>query len=546
MGTHLRKEQCPVCADQGKDNSGDNLQVYDDGSWCAACGYVEDVRGEPPGAYKTDLIKQELPKEYLPMVRVGEYKDIVSRNISKDVCEKYHYSFSDYADEQVHVVSFYSSGAIVAQKLRLKGKQFKWLGDKSQIQNPLFGMELFEPNAKLNITICEGELDTLCLATREQGKWPIVGLLDGAGGQGIKAIAKAKDWLCKFKSVTLLFDGDKTGRQCAEECAKLLGPKAKVVNMPDSEDVCSMIATKRGEELRQLEIRATSIRPKDIVNISDYTDDDLYSVEATGITIPYPKLNKMIHGLKAGRLYLFCAGSGMGKSTLAKELALHLMEVHNINVGSIFLEQSDKEAMKNYIAMLNNVESERFNDDKTLITSENRQEARELLSKHAYFYKHFGSLDSNKLLQKIEYMMLANDCDYVILDHISMVVSGGETEHGERKDIDMLMTNLRTLIQTHNKSVIAITHLKRPHSGRESFNNGGTINLDDLRGSATLEQVPDFVVAIEGNQFDEAQKDMRKLKVLKCRLGGKIGYADLCKYSDVTGRLTAIDDNFEV
>ena len=39
-------EQCPACADLGKDRSGNNLARYSDGScFCFSCGYFETANG---------------------------------------------------------------------------------------------------------------------------------------------------------------------------------------------------------------------------------------------------------------------------------------------------------------------------------------------------------------------------------------------------------------------------------------------------------------------------------------------------------------------
>jgi hypothetical protein len=39
MPTLLYRTRCPACAKQGRDNSGDNLAVYEDHSYCFSCGY---------------------------------------------------------------------------------------------------------------------------------------------------------------------------------------------------------------------------------------------------------------------------------------------------------------------------------------------------------------------------------------------------------------------------------------------------------------------------------------------------------------------------
>ena len=47
MGTLVNRKQCPSCATAGRDNSEDNLAVYDDGSgYCFSCGHYENDKGE--------------------------------------------------------------------------------------------------------------------------------------------------------------------------------------------------------------------------------------------------------------------------------------------------------------------------------------------------------------------------------------------------------------------------------------------------------------------------------------------------------------------
>jgi twinkle protein len=244
--------------------------------------------------------------------------------------------------------------------------------------------------------------------------------------------------------------------------------------------------------------------------------------------------------LKLGRLYTICAGSGLGKSTVVKELAYDLMFKQHVKIGCIFLEQGEKEAIKDFIAMHSKIEAETFSDNPDLAPAKVKEQAEQVLTDYGVFYKHFGSLDSETLVSKIEYMMSGCDCDFVFLDHISMAVSGQSSAEGERKDIDILMTHLRTVIQSTGKSVIAVSHLKRPFGSRKSYNEGGKVNLDDLRGSASLEQISDFVIALERNQFDNLESDVVRLKVLKSRRGGRIGYADELEYDKETGRLEVL------
>ena len=536
MGQLKYNTACPQCSKSGE---GRSLSVYDDGEYCNECGYTSNNTSHSSPAPTTF---------FSSMIPVGEYREIPKRYLSREACKKYRYSVSEEGGKVCRVASFYVKGGVVAQKLKFAPEpgevksRYKWLGNKSLVK-PLFGMDLFEPNPKLSITVTEGEDDCVCLAGLDDCRWPVVSLLNGAGPQTKKEIAAAKEYLTQFRKIILMFDGDEAGRKAAEECAQLLGPKAHIAQMPDGEDVCSIVQknpSSASRILNDLAIRAVAYRPKDIVKITDYTEQELYEQEEKGIDLPFPKLNHLLRGLKASRLYLFCAGSGLGKSTVVKELAYDLMFNQKKNVGIVFLEQDDREAMKDFIAMHNSVEGEEFCENKNIITKEKRKEAEQVLADRAVFFKCFGSLDTDKLVSKIEYMMEGCDCEFVFLDHISMAVSGQTSGEGERKDIDVLMTRLRTLVQKTGKSILAVSHLKRPSGDSKSYNEGAKVHLSALRGSASLEQISDFVIALERDQFHEVESDILSLKVLKSRRGGSIGYADELQYDHKTGRLQVI------
>ena len=56
-------------------------------------------------------------------------------------------------------------------------------------------------------------------------------------------------------------------------------------------------------------------------------------------------------------------------------------------------------------------------------------------------------------------------CNYVVLDHISIVVSGMEGGD-ERRMIDNTMTKLRALAEEVNVGILMVSHLKRPQGNR--------------------------------------------------------------------------------
>ena len=88
-----------------------------------------------------------------------------------------------------------------------------------------------------------------------------------------------------------------------------------------------------------------------------------------------------------------------------------------------------------------------------------------------------------------------------------------------------------------------VSHLRKGDTKTVPFEQGGTISLDDLRGSGTLKQIPDTILALERNQQadDEEAKNTLKLRVLKCRFTGNTGLAGYLRFNKSTNRLEDID-----
>ena len=152
-----------------------------------------------------------------------------------------------------------------------------------------------------------------------------------------------------------------------------------------------------------------------------------------------------------------------------------------------------------------------------------------------FLYDHFGSLDPDNLLNRIRYMVMGCNCEYIFLDHLSIVVSGLESGD-ERRFIDNTMTMLRSLVEELNFSLMLVSHLKRP-DGR-GHEEGALTSLAQLRGSAGIAQLSDLVIGLERNQQDEDRPDLMTVRVLKNRWSGETGVACSLAYCRDTGRLT--------
>jgi twinkle protein len=79
----------------------------------------------------------------------------------------------------------------------------------------------------------------------------------------------------------------------------------------------------------------------------------------------------------------------------------------------------------------------------------------------------------------------------------------------------------------------------RRTSSDKGHENGIEVSLSHLRGSQSIAQLSDCVIALERNQqADDAQEaNTTRLRVLKSRYTGDVGVACYLKYNGETGRL---------
>ena len=174
---------------------------------------------------------------------------------------------------------------------------------------------------------------------------------------------------------------------------------------------------------------------------------------------PYEFLNDITKGLRLSELVTVTAGSGMGKTTFVREIA-HKLLADNKRVGLIMLEESVKRTLLGLIGIqLNkNITVDRTEVDDADISSAFKSMFND---DSLQLYDHFGSTDVDVVTNRIRYMVQALEVEWIILDHISILVSGLAT-HDERKLIDMAMTKLRTIVQELNIGMIVVSHLRRP------------------------------------------------------------------------------------
>lgn len=526
---------CPKCG------SSDAVGVYDDGhGHCYSCdtafppgafamtGEAQDVE---PGRKKSKAEKALIPSNDM------EIKRLTVRKLSEETVRKYGYGIAKYNGKDVQVANYHDpkSGRIVAQKLRFPDKDFTVLGDLKKAG--LFGQNIARSGGKM-IVVTEGEIDAMSVSQAMGLKWPAVSVPNGAAGAK-KALAAQVEWLEGFETIVLAFDNDEAGRAATEECAVLFSPgKVKIATLP-RKDANEMLQAGESRQLVDAIWGARDWRPDGVVNLKD-TWDKVSKPVVMGTPYPWKGLNSLLFGMQEATVVVLAAGSGIGKSAFAAEIAYDLAVERKETVGYIALEEGIERTARRFMGIYLNLpihlpgyevgEKElRKSFDATIGTGR-------LVS-----YDHFGSLDSDILLSRMRYMVKGLGAKFIVLDHISMVVSGADLDTDERRLLDKIMTDLRSFAQETRATIIVVSHLRRP-DGNRGHEDGASVSLAQLRGSHAIAQLADTVIGLERNQQadDEEERNTTTLRVLKNRYAGLTGEATSVVYDRKTGRLTEL------
>lgn len=517
---------CPKCG------SHDACAVFDDGhKYCYSCQTLfpsDDNKMENQPITTTN--KALLPLEELM------FKPLVSRGINEETCKKFKYYVGTHNGKAVQVASYCDDkGQIIGQKIRYKDKSFTV---KGKVAGHLFGANLWSGGKKLIIT--EGEIDCLTVSQLQGNQYPVVSIPNGAQGAK-KALEANLEYLNRFDEIILMFDMDKPGREAVEECAKVLPiGKAYVANLP-LKDPNECMLNGKSKEVIQAIWQAQPYRPDGIIYGSSLKEKCVDNLEDIGDSVPYPfeALNSKTLGARFGELYVITSGSGMGKSTLIRALEYHFGVTRGEHCGVLALEESTRKTAFELMSINLN---KRITLDPKATSREDREKAfNETVGNGNFFlYDHFGSLDSDNLLSKIRYMIVGLGCKRIFLDHISIVVSGMDTDSdgGERKAIDKLMTNLRSLVEETGATLFVISHLKRPE--KKGHEEGAQVSLSQLRGSGAIAQLSDMVIGLERNQQGE-NPNLLTIRVLKNRFSGDTGIGGYLLYDADTGLLEDVE-----
>lgn len=526
---------CPKC------DSSDAFAINDNG-WghCFSCG--ANVPPEKTGSSAeviTMPTRQTSPKGKKPDSEAYNasqgvrYTNLVGRKLNTHTCEFYGVGLRG-----LDVIFPYNRNQ--AAKVRINNdKKFKVEGQWSALTE-LFGQDKFPAGGK-TIIVTEGEFDAMsAFQMLTAQKVACVSVRNGAQ-TALKDCEANYDYLDSFTNVVFNFDSDQPGLEAQSQCAELFSHKAScVVAVNGLKDASDFLQNNRSAEYINAVRNAERWTPDGIVAGSNLYDEVMKPVQKSDVDYPFGGLNKLTYGLRKEELVTVTAGSGLGKSQFLREVIWHILQNTASNIGLMFLEESTR---KTGLSLMSLAANKPLHLPDTLATQQEKDNAfnQTLGTDRLYLFDHFGSSDVDNIVNRVRYLAKVARCDYVFVDHISIIVSA-QSNGDERKALDEIMTKLRMLVQETGICLVCVSHLRRPDT--KGHEEGAATSLSQLRGSASIAQLSDMVLGLErnGQAEDKHERNTTHVRVLKNRFCGTTGKACALLYNLDTGRMKEIDE----
>jgi replicative DNA helicase len=311
-------------------------------------------------------------------------------------------------------------------------------------------------------------------------------------------------------------------------------------------DASDYLQAGRSKELAKLvQFGKKPYVPEKIISMSDMSLDELCEDAPVGVMVKeFPKLMEKTWGIHRRVVTLVAAPSGVGKTT-AVSIIEDSIGNSGFKTGLIFLEETTKETIQRKLAFELKVNYLKFKRSPlSCATREAIEIAKNKIQekqRDPSLLDHFGSIAVDKLMSKVKHMHEIMKCDYIILDHISMTVSGLESSD-ERKDLDIAMTELAAYASSHDVGIVLVCHLNRSGTadqfkikkGEEDKPYWVRVTKESLRGSAGLEQLSMVILGLEPEILPSRERGRVRWVVLKNRPAGELGEADIFKLHPIT------------
>ncbi|NMA24553.1 MAG: replicative DNA helicase [Clostridiales bacterium] len=273
-------------------------------------------------------------------------------------------------------------------------------------------------------------------------------------------------------------------------------------------------AEKKIYALRQ-DRNTTGLEPISKILIDVY--DQLSQVAKSGSSFPglstgFYDLDRKIMGLNKSDLILIASRPGMGKTSIALNIALHVAKTSGKTVAIFSLEMSREQLALRLLSSASHIDGKKLQTGR-LTTDEWTKlgQAASMLSSFDLLINDNPSLtvaDMNAQCRRL------NNLGLVVIDYLQLMQSAGRgmTYAGENRtqvvsDISRMM---KIMAKELNIPVICLSQLSRANEGRQNKRP----MLSDLRESGAIEQDADVVIGLY--REDYYNKEVEHQNIAEC------------------------------
>jgi replicative DNA helicase len=264
----------------------------------------------------------------------------------------------------------------------------------------------------------------------------------------------------------------------------------------------------------------------------------------SGLPSGFDTLDRKTGGFQQANLIVLAARPGVGKTSLALNMAHHIAVEGKRPVAVFSLEMSAQELGERMLCSSARVSSQRLRiaqslsgeDFAKLIQAAGELEKAELYIDDSAGINMFELRGKARRLQK-----KAPDLSLIIVDYLQLMVGDTRAEN-RQQEVANISRSLKQLARELNIPVMAVSQLNRAPEAR----GDRTPQLSDLRESGAIEQDADLVLFLhKGDPKDDTRKGTVDLIIAKHR-NGPVGTVRLAWVSEYTKfRTLAASEGYE-
>ncbi|MEW6352236.1 MAG: DnaB-like helicase C-terminal domain-containing protein [Thermodesulfobacteriota bacterium] len=241
------------------------------------------------------------------------------------------------------------------------------------------------------------------------------------------------------------------------------------------------------------------------------------------IATGYPKLDEVTGGFGDGNVIVVAARPGMGKTSFALDVALHLALI-GIAVCFFSFEMAAKELLRRVISKMTRIPVLKLrHGDLQEFQVDMIREAQPQLADLPLFFEERNETPQGieQRVREINRLIHPGRIGLVVVDHLQLMGSR-DTRRYERRDLQLgaYSGQLKTLAKELQLCVIALSQLNRQVESRPLDQRAP--RLGDLRESGAIEQDSDIVIGLHRRFVDTqniADQSHAELVILKNRSG---------------------------